>query len=134
MEKPTFDYNQLKIGSVFYQVENHPEFFNNPRIYKEFDGEIWYRYEKPKTQFVVNTYTIIGILTKTLDGAWPDDMAYELSKEFYIVDQTGFNQTVEDYWFEDGDFFVDKDEAECYKDNMNSKAHADDLASRRKVE
>jgi hypothetical protein len=130
---PTIDPGKINVGDVFYHVEKCFFDSNNPRIYKEFEGEVWYRYEKPRENFEITTYTVLGVLTKNVEGSWPDHMSDELGLELYVVDQNEETQTIEDYWFDQGAFFLDKDDALVYKNLKIEEALASDLAHRRKV-
>jgi hypothetical protein len=119
------DATTLKVGDVFYGVKSNGNFHRN-KIYRKIDGEEWFKYDTPRVDHFLITYNVMGILKKTIEGAWSTDQEYELSTEIYLRSQTEkdifpnfFTMFIDD--FADKHYFVDKDEALAHIEMLNEK-------------
>jgi hypothetical protein len=117
------DATTLKVGDVFYGVKSNGNFHRN-KIYRKIDGEEWFKYDTPRVEHVLQIYTVIGILRKTLEGIWFLGDEYELSTEIHLRSQTkgktsDFTMSIED--FDDKHYFLDKEDALTHIEMLNEK-------------
>jgi hypothetical protein len=118
------DVATLKVGDVFYGVKDISNAFHRKKIYREIDGEQWFKYDIPAATYSLVTYTVLGILNKTLDGEWEENSDYELSREIYVslaVDEKVTKYTMYDEDVDSKDYFLDKHEAMSYIEYMYEK-------------
>jgi hypothetical protein len=107
-----FDPTILKVGDVFYTVHETNNAFQNRKEHRVIDGEDWFKYTSPLRSYDLTTSTVIGILTKTLEGEWKDK--YDLETELYI--QSEVNKKLSTHTdniseFEYKEYFTNKEEA-----------------------
>ena len=125
-----FDSTELKVGDVFYGVYERNQSFHRKKIHQEINGQDWFRYDKPIRTFELITYTVLGILTKSLEGKWKHGEEYELETEFYLQ---SMNEThVQNYTTtinadDEEKYFVDKDDALEYIKVLEEKARKADF-------
>ena len=119
----------LKIGDVFYSVEERNTVSHRKKIHQEINGEDWFKYDTPLRTYQFVTWEVIGILRKELEGQWKNDPdGIDTATEFCVryMDETHLGTTTEDFC-NTKDYFVDKDEALVYKEYMEAKAREMDL-------
>ena len=119
----------LKIGDVFYSVEERNTVSHRKKIHQEINGEDWFKYDTPLRTYQIVTFEVIGILRKELEGQWKNDPdGIDTATEFCVryMDETHLGTTTEDFC-NTKDYFVDKDEALVYKEYMEAKAREMDL-------
>ncbi len=66
-----------KIGDKFYCVKIIYNTFNNKKIKTVIDGIEWFRYEKPKVEYIVESYVLIGKVTYNIEGEVINKEEYE---------------------------------------------------------
>jgi hypothetical protein len=119
----------LKIGDVFYTVEERNTVSHRKKIHQEINGEDWFKYDTPLRTYQMVTWEVIGILRKELEGQWKyDPDGIDTATEYCVryMDETHMGTTTEDFC-NTKDYFVDKDEALVYKEYMKAKAREMDL-------
>lgn len=119
------DVSKFKIGDVFYGVAKSNNAFFRKKIHREIDGEDWFKYDKPLVTYKIVTYTVLGILTKHLEGQWEENSDYELLTEIFVRSESAEND-VEKYTMYTNDmdsknYFLDKEEAAAYIEEMMEK-------------
>ena len=118
------DVTKFKVGSVFYGVRNTINAYHRKKIYREIDGEQWFKYDLPLASYSIVTYTVIGILNKTLEGEWEPHSDYELCREIYVSLETDGKTEKYTMYTDDIEaekYFLDKAEALAYIDTMHEK-------------
>jgi hypothetical protein len=119
-----FDPKKLKVGDVFYSINESNQAFNRAKIQMELDGVDWFRYDKPLRTYELETYTVLGILRKELEGKW-DDVFSEVTE--YCVQYEVENQVTRhvidfaEYLMAEERYFVDKGDALDYIKTMESR-------------
>lgn len=58
----------MNIGDTFYLVHQQNNAFSREKIYREIDGETWFRYTAPLRKFEIVAYTIIGKVIPVCEG------------------------------------------------------------------
>lgn len=127
-----FDSEKLKVGDVFYSVEESNMNWSRNKIHKAIDGEDWFKYDTPLRTYKIATWTVLGILRKTIEGQWEKSMFGPPDRtEFFVSheDESGLKKGQQEMSSLDfGDhFFVYKAEALDYKEHMETKARELDL-------
>ena len=120
-----FDHKKLKVGDVFYSIKEHNQAFNRAKIQMELDGVDWFRYDKPLRTYELETYDVLGILRKELEGKWDDE--FPEVAEYYVQykDENRVSRYVIDfveYLMTEKHYFVDKDEALRYIETLEAEA------------
>lgn len=118
------DVTTLSVGSIFYGVNADNNAFHRKKVYREIDGEQWFKYDMPPVSYSLVTYTVIGVLEKTLTGEWEPHSDYELCQEIYVASDV--NNVISKYtmYADDLDaekYFLDKEEAMAYIGFMREK-------------
>ena len=116
------DVSKFKIGSVFYGVTETNNAFHRKKIHREIDGEDWFKYEMPLVTYKVVTYTVLGILTKHLEGQWDTDSEYEFLTEIFVKSESKDGDKTYTMYTDDMDskkYFLDKEEALAYIEHMS---------------
>ena len=115
-----FDPKKLKVGDVFYSINESNQAFNRAKIQMELDGVDWFRYDKPLRTYELETYTVLGILRKELEGKW-DDVFSEVTE--YCVQYEVENQVTRHVIIPTAAerYFVDKGDALDYIKTMESQ-------------
>ena len=113
------DLNKLKVGDVFYGVQEKNLVLHRGKIRTVIDGVEWFRYETPSKALELSEYKVLGILQKNLDGEWDDSAApYDMETEFYIEKKVlpdgTYQKFVTDLLYGVVNHFIDKSEAEQY--------------------
>lgn len=125
-----FDSEKLKVGDVFYSVEERSTALHRKKIHQEINGEDWFKYDTPIRTYQIVTWTVLGILRKELEGKWEIN-AYDppLRAEFFLSyeHEDGLNNGQQENTFFGDHYFVDKAEAVEYKEYMELKAKEMDL-------
>lgn len=121
----TFDKTNLKVGTVFYGVEETNNVLLRKKIHKVIDGEDWFKYSAPLRSYYLKEYRILGIMQKSLDGLWDINEFFQLETEYNI--QVTTPTAVISYTTpldpDDGvKFFLDKDEALEYIKTLEHEA------------
>ena len=134
-----FDSEKLKVGDVFYSVEERNMAFKRNKIHKVIDGEDWFKYDTPLRTYKIVTWTVLGILRKTIEGQWEKSMFDPPDRtEFFVSYEDESGLKIGTTWhqkgqqemssFDFGDcFFVDKAEALVHKEHMEVQARELDL-------
>lgn len=120
----TLDVTAMRVGDVFYGVKDSTNAFHRKKIYREIDGEQWFKYDIPAATYSLVTYTVLGILSKVLDGEWEHNSDYELTREIYVSSEIDNTVTKYTMYADDVDshkYFLDKDEALAYIGIMYEK-------------
>lgn len=118
---PELDVVKFKIGDVFYGVSESNNAFHRKKIHREIDGEDWFKYDKPLVTYKVVTYTVLGILTKHLEGQWDTDSEYEFMTEIFVKSESKDGDKTYTMYTDDMDskrYFLDKEEALAYIEHM----------------
>jgi len=113
------DPDKLAVGDVFYSVKDSHNGFFRKKIYREIDGETWFKYDIPLRTYELATHTVLGIIRKELEGKWSEDGNdhWDLLTEFHIHyhSKTLSQEYQTDFVGEDTkNFFVDKTETLNY--------------------
>ena len=122
-----FDSSKLKVGDVFYTVEEHNQAFHRMKIHREIDGEDWFKYDKPLRTYEIVTWELLGILRKELEGEWKremDGVSFSLMTEYYLryTNSTHTNTTTDDFYGDDENYFLDINEALSLKAKLETQA------------
>lgn len=124
-----FDSEKLKVGDVFYSVEESNMAFKRNKVHKVIDGEDWFKYDTPLRTYKIATWTVLGILRKTIEGQWEHDQyGINTANEYCVryMDETHGVLSGEDF-YSDRNYFVDKAEALVHKEHMEVQARELDL-------
>lgn len=116
------DVAKFKIGDVFHGVSESNNAFHRKKIHREIDGEDWFKYEMPLVTYKVVTYTVLGILTKHLEGQWDTDSEYEFMTEIFVKSESKDGDKTYTMYTNDMDskrYFLDKEEALAYIEHMS---------------
>lgn len=114
----------FEVGQLLYAVYRK---FNYNRIKLEtvIDGELWYRYDKPKSEPELHTYKILGRSVKTVTGEWDKNEPYAWATEYYVraLHTTTYEHkfTCDDTFFEDGHTYMTLEEAEAAMERMREE-------------
>jgi hypothetical protein len=121
----TIDTKNLKVGTVFYGVEETNNVLLRKKIHKVIDGEDWFKYTAPLRSYYLKEYQILGITQKSLDGLWDINEFFQLETEYYVqvTTPTGGSSYITPLDPDDGvKFFIDKDEALEYIKTLEHEA------------
>ena len=124
-----FNPEWLKIGDVFYSVEERNTVSHRKKIHQEINGEDWFKYDTPLRTYQVVTWDVLGILRKELEGQWKNDPdGIDTANEYCVryMDATHMGTTTEDFC-NTKNYFVDKADALLYKEYMEAEARELDL-------
>jgi len=121
-----FDHEKLKVGDVFYGIKEKNQAFNRAKIQMELDGVDWFRYDKPLRTYELETYEVLGILRKELEGEWYLDSEPEAT-EYYVQYKSNTEvlplmMDFVEYLMTKKHYFVDKDEALDYIKTLEAEA------------
>ena len=58
----------MNVGDTFYLVHQKSNGLSRQKIYREIDGETWFRYTAPLREFEIVAYTIIGKVISVVEG------------------------------------------------------------------
>lgn len=120
-----FDPNKLKVGDVFYGIQERNDAFHRKKIHQEIDGQDWFRYDQPLRTYELVTFKVLGILRKELEGKWKYNEDSDLETE-YFLESTNATHVQRYTDFLDGDagddYFVDKDAALDYIKILEAQA------------
>ena len=108
----------LKVGDVYYRVYDKLNHFTRKKEVRVIDGEEWFRDEKHRVTYEVNSYEILGVLRKELEGEWDANEDYELLTQWYVrcietnhvFVTDAFDAYIADYYV----VFLDKSDALAY--------------------
>jgi hypothetical protein len=123
---------KLKVGDVFYSVEERNTVSHRKKIHQEINGEDWFKYDTPLRTYQIVTWDVLGILRKELEGQWKNDPdgpdGIDTATEYYVryMDAKWMGTTTEDFC-NTKNYFVDKAEALVYKEHMEAEAKEMDL-------
>tara|TARA_R110002153_G_C12927925_1_gene455639 strand:+ start:86 stop:502 length:417 start_codon:yes stop_codon:yes gene_type:complete len=131
-DRKVFDSEKLKVGDVFYYVEERNMAFKRNKVHKVIDGEDWFKYDTSLRTYKIITRTVLGILRKTIEGQWEKSMFDPPDRtEFFVSyeDESGLKKGQQEMSsFDFGDCcFVDKAEALVHKEHMEVQARELDL-------
>ena len=120
-----FNSENLKVGDKFYSVKERNAAFIRKKIHKEIDGEDWFKYDTPPRTYELETYDVLGILRKELEGKWEDE--FPEVTEYYVQykDENSVSRYVMDfaeYSMTEKHYFVDKDDALRYIETLEAEA------------
>ena len=120
-----FDPKKLKVADVFYGIKEKNEAFNRAKIQMELDGVDWFRYEKPLRTYELETYKVLGILRKELEGKWDDE--FPEVTEYYVQYKvenrvSRYVMDFAEYLMTEKHYFVDKDDALDYTKTLEAEA------------
>jgi hypothetical protein len=120
-----FDPSKLKVGDVFYGIQEGNAAFHRKKIHQVIDGQDWFRYDKPLSTYELVTFEVLGILRKELEGKWKYGEDYDLETEYFLESMNSTHvQRYTDFLDEDAgdDYFVDKQEALDYIKILEAQA------------
>ena len=120
---------KLKVGDVFYSVEERNTVSHRKKIHQEIDGEDWFKYDTPLRTYTIKTCTVLGIIRKELEGQWlhgQDDIDTLNEYCFSYMDETHIGTTSVDF-YHNRNYFVDNADALLYKEYMEAEARELDL-------
>lgn len=120
-----FDPNKLKVGGVFYGIQERNTSFHRKKIHQVIDGQDWFRYDKPLNTYELVTFKVLGILRKELEGKWKYDFDPDLDTEYFLesVNATHVQRYTDTLNDDAGDdYFVDKQEALDYIKILEAQA------------
>ena len=121
-----FNSENLKVGDKFYSVKERNAAFIRKKIHKEIDGEDWFKYDTPPRTYELETYDVLGILRKELEGKWDDEFS-EVT-EYYVQNKNcRYVMDFAEYLMTEENYFVDKDEALVYKSKLEAEARKLDM-------
>jgi hypothetical protein len=105
----------LKVGDVYYKANGTLNTFHRKKETRVIDGEEWFRYEKPRITYELNSYKILGVLCKKLEGEWDANEEYELITQWHVrCIETNHVFVTDADIADDYGFFLDKDAAMAY--------------------
>ena len=106
----------LKVGDVYYKVNGklRSGCYRKKEV-RVIDGEEWFRYESPRITYEVNSYEILGVLQKHLEGEWDASEEYELETQWHVrCIETNHVFVTDADIADDYGFFLDKSDALAY--------------------
>jgi hypothetical protein len=112
-----FNHETLKVGDVFYGIQERNAAFHRKKIHQVIDGQDWFRYDKPLNTYELVTFKVLGILRKELEGKWKYDEDTDLETEYFLESTNATHvQRYTDFLDDDAgdDYFVDKQKALDY--------------------
>lgn len=112
-----FDPSKLKVGDVFYGIQERNAAFHRKKIHQVIDGQDWFRYDRPLNTYELVTFKVLGILRKKLEGKWKYDEDTDLETEYFLESMNATHvQRYTDFLDSDAgdDYFVDKQKALDY--------------------
>lgn len=105
----------LKVGDVYYRVNDKLNHFLRKKEVRVIDGEEWFRYESPRVTYELNSYEILGVLRKELEGEWDANEDYELLTQWHVrCIETNHVFVTDADIADDYGFFLDKSDALAY--------------------
>lgn len=116
------DVATLEFGDVFYGIKEINNALNRKKIHRIIDGEDWFKYDVEPATYKIVTYSVLGILTKHLEGEWEQHSDYELMTEIYVSCDLPksapqrFTMYVDDIVYGMNEYFVNKEDAQLYVD------------------
>ena len=120
-----FTPEHLKVGDIFYAVEETNNALFRKKIHKVIDGENWFKYTAPLHSHYLKEYLILGIMQKSLIGVWDKNELFQMEYEYYVqvTTPTGVGSYITSFDFADGvKFFVYKDEALEYIKTLEAES------------
>lgn len=120
-----FTPEHLKVGDIFYAVEETNNALFRKKIHKVIDGENWFKYTAPLHSHYLKEYVILGIMQKSLEGLWDINEFFPLENEYYVQvnTPTGGSSYITPLDPADGvKFFLDKDEALEYIKTLEAES------------
>lgn len=120
-----FNSKNLKVGDVFYGIQERNQSFHRKKIHQVIDGQDWFRYDKPLNTYELVTFKVLGILHKELEGKWKYDEDYDLKTEYFLESMNATHvQRYTDSFDDDAgdDYFVDKQAALDYIKILEAQA------------
>jgi hypothetical protein len=125
-----FKDSELSVGDTFYGVKSDINTLNRKKIFREIDGEQWFKYDISRKEHTLVVYKVLGILRKTLEGDWEPNAEYEMTTEIRVSSETSSGQKSSFTMFEDDltdltdltkRYFLDKDSALAYIEILYEK-------------
>jgi hypothetical protein len=119
-----FNASDLSVGDTFYGVKSVINTLTRQKIFREIDGEQWFKYDTPRKVYTLVVYKVLGILRKTLEGDWEPNAEYEMKTEIRVSSETSSGQKSSFTLFEDDltdltkRYFLDKDSALAYIETL----------------
>lgn len=120
-----FNPEHLKVGDIFYAVEETNNALFRKKIHKVIDGENWFKYTAPLHSHYLKEYLILGIMQKSLIGVWDKNEFCQMEDDYYVqvTTPTGVSSYVTPLDTTDGaKFFLDKNEALEYIKTLEAKS------------
>lgn len=105
------DITALPLGTVFYNAVENNDFFKQTRIYMtDGVGQEWYRYDRDRYSYKVDTLTYVGSVQHVVIGEISSDE--RTATEYYVKTDTGhiFSYTADEELFTDS--FLSYEQAE----------------------
>jgi len=113
--------NDKKIGNVLYSVDKKYNTFGNAKIKTVIDGVEWFRYEKPRIEYFVKSYVIVGKITHILEGEIENPEEYS---DMFVLENCETKETFETLntlYEENEKWFDNYEEASEYLIEMQRK-------------
>jgi hypothetical protein len=120
-----FDPKNLRVGDVFYGIQERNTSFHRKKIHREIDGEDWFRYDRPLRTYELVTFKVLGIIRKELEGDWKYGEDNDLETEYFLESTNDTHvQRYTSFLDEDAgdDYFVDKSAALDYIKILEAQA------------
>lgn len=119
-----FNASELNVGDTFYGVKSDVNTLTRKKIFREIDGEQWFKYDISRKEHTLVVYKVLGILRKNLEGDWEPNAEYETTTEIRVSSETASGQKSSFTLFEDDltdltkRYFLDKDSALAYIETL----------------
>lgn len=120
-----FTPEHLKVGDIFYAVEETNNALFRKKIHRVIDGENWFKYTAPLHSHYLKEYIILGIMQKSLIGVWDKNEFFQMEDDYYVqvTTPTGVSSYVTPLDTTDGaKFFVYKDDALNYIKSLEAQS------------
>jgi hypothetical protein len=79
-----FDIEKLKVGDVFFSIDEDNNIIRRKKIHKVIDGQDWWRYDVHIRTYSIATHEVLGIVRSTLQGVWIEGGAWDLLAKHHV--------------------------------------------------
>lgn len=79
-----FDREKLKVGDVFFSIDEDNNFMRRKKIHKVIDGQDWFTYDVHISTYSIATHEVLGVVTSTLQGVSIDGDGWELLTKYHV--------------------------------------------------
>jgi hypothetical protein len=118
MEK-SIDLRTVKVGDTLYRTQRINHFFSQKKLRMvDANGIEWYRYDKDRFEYIIETLTVVGKVTPTVEGEI-DDGDYAIIRVYANVNgdkgKTELWQHLGEDQCDENNVFFDLGDAEAYR-------------------